>query len=86
MQDNKDIDFENQDVNQENENTYKYDVTSTDEHHTRYVTPDGGTGYSFTPQQDTQKNRASVVRPSSQPLPYHCFWRLWLWRLFLQAV
>lgn len=55
MQDHKDIDFENQDINQENESTYKYDVTSTDEHHTRYKTPDGGTGYSFTPQQGMHK-------------------------------
>lgn len=46
MQDRKDVDFEKFD--QQN-GAYKYDVTSTDEHHTSYKTSDGGTGYSFTP-------------------------------------
>ena len=47
MQDKKDIDFDRLDENHESE--YKYDVTSTDEQHTRYITPEGSTGYTFTP-------------------------------------
>ncbi len=47
MQDKKDIDFDRLDEKHESE--YKYDVTSTDEQHTRYVTPEGSTGYTFTP-------------------------------------
>lgn len=72
MQDNKDIDFENQSANKEDDNTYKYDVTSTDEHHTRYVTPDGGTGYSFTPHQDEhckpRKRYATIITTATVSL------------------
>ena len=61
MQDQHDIDFEKQDDEQKSE--YKYDVKSTDEQHTSYVTPEGQTGYTFTPSspKPLRKRRMTTV-------------------------
>ena len=67
MQDNKDIDFENVPLHEsheiEQENAYKYDVTSTDEQHTSYVTPGGMAGYTFTPpvRKPSRRRRVTII-------------------------
>lgn len=61
MQDNKDIDFDKIDPKKENE--YKYDVTSTNEQYTGYVTPEGSTGYTYTPTpvKPVRRRRAAMI-------------------------
>lgn len=53
MHDNQDINFEKNDS--ENNDTYRYDVMSTDARHTSYTLPNGGAGYIYTPGVSPQR-------------------------------
>ncbi|MBE6698473.1 MAG: trypsin-like serine protease [Ruminococcaceae bacterium] len=61
MQDKQDIDFEKHD--QQKQGFFGYDVMSTDETHTGYVTPNGGAGYTFTPPmpKPVRKRRFALI-------------------------
>ena len=63
MQDHNDIDFENGTSQQREQTEYEYDVTSTNEQHTGYVTPKGQTGYTFTPgvPKPRRKRRVAMI-------------------------
>lgn len=61
MQNKQDIDF---DKNGSTKQKFQgYDVTSTDETHTGYITPNGGVGYTFTPptQKPVRKRRFALI-------------------------